>query len=65
MEISLKDLIEFIEKNTKFTVKFVLCWYPSGTVDSEIYDAYEEAVKLLERNGTTDRRVIPVIVKKD
>jgi len=42
MNEKLKALIEKIEKESNFTVKWVHYWHQIGTVDSLIYDTYED-----------------------
>ena len=70
MEQALKDLIEHIEKNTAYSVMFAIDYPNIGTIDSTIFESYEDAVRILggefDDSGdfTYHRSIVPVIVKK-
>ena len=57
----LQQLIEKIEKQTQYEIKYVLSWLDcGGNVDSVLFDSYEEA---LECSGD-NKKILPIIVEK-
>ncbi|MBE3085039.1 MAG: hypothetical protein IMZ64_02340 [Bacteroidetes bacterium] len=62
MDEELKRIIDLINGNPHYEVKYVLSWTElGGNVDSVVYDTYEDIC----RNKHDYNKILPVIVEKD
>lgn len=61
MDPKLKAICDLLIKHSNYEIRWVHMWHEIGTVDSEIYDTYEEAA--LDINDRTT--VVPVLLEKE
>jgi len=61
MDEKLKRLLELLKNDPDYEIKFVHYWNEIGTVDSLLYDTYEDATREPSNYITS----IPVIVERD
>jgi hypothetical protein len=58
-----KKLVKFVEENPEYELCWVFEWPNIGTVDSSIFETYEEAAHIL--GPDTDLVIVPLIREKD